>query len=128
LPFGAIGTDKPTKQNAWLSGKQADFCRIPCLFNGNSCSYPRITMSDPNSAFDKPAGMPQEEVGRLLPKTKDDGVPVVMTLPAGARVGDFINNLIYLPGGRTRTLSTTVTQDDIYAGRVSRMMPDLAAE
>jgi hypothetical protein len=76
LPFGAIGTDKPTKQNAWLSGKQADFCRIPCLFNGNSCSYPRITMSDPNSAFDKPAGMPQEEVGRLLPKTKDDGVPV----------------------------------------------------
>ena len=85
-------------------------------------------MSDPNSVFDKPAGMPQEEVGRLLPKTKDDGVPVVMTLPAGARVGDVINNLIYLPGGRTRTLSTTVTQDDIYAGRVGRMMPDLAAE
>ena len=61
-------------------------------------------MSDPNSVFDKPAGMPQEEVGRLLPKTKDDGVPVVITLPAGARVGDVINNLIYLPGGRTRTL------------------------
>lgn len=85
-------------------------------------------MSDPNSAFDKPTGMPQEEAGRLLPKTKDDGVPVVMTLPAGARVGDVINTLIFLPGGRTRTLRSIVTQDDINLGRISRLVLDIDAE
>ena len=81
-------------------------------------------MSDSDPASDKPTGMGLDAAGRPLPKTKDDGVPVVMTLPAGARFGDVINNLIYLPGGRTRTLSTTVTQDDIYAGRISRIISD----
>ena len=81
-------------------------------------------MSDSDPASDKPTGMVLDAAGRPLPKTKDDGVPVVMTLPAGARVGDVINNLIYLPGGHTRTLSTTVTQDDIYAGRISRIISD----
>jgi hypothetical protein len=56
------------------------------------------------------------------------GVTVVMTLPAGAQVDGVISNLFFLPGGRTRTLSTTVTQDDIYKGRISRFMPDLDAE
>ena len=72
-------------------------------------------MSDSNSAIDRPIGM-------------TPGVPMVISLAAGARVGDIVNTLVFLPGGRTRTLSTTVTQDDIYAGRVSRMMPDRAAE
>lgn len=56
------------------------------------------------------------------------GVPVVITLPAGARVGSTISNLIFLPGGRNRTLLTIVTQDDIYKGQISRFMPDLDAE
>jgi hypothetical protein len=52
------------------------------------------------------------------------GVPVVITLSAGARVGQVINNLIFLPGGRTGTLSSTVTQEDIHAGRIIRMISD----
>jgi hypothetical protein len=56
------------------------------------------------------------------------GVPVVITLPAGARVGGTISNLIFLPNGRSRTLSTTGTQDDINKGRISRLMPDFDAE
>ena len=56
------------------------------------------------------------------------GVPVVITLPAGAQVDGVISNLFFLPGGRTRTPTTTVTQDDIYKGQISRFMPDLDAE
>lgn len=82
-------------------------------------------MSDSDPASNKPTGMHTDAAGS---KTKDDGVPVVMTLPAGARVGDVINNLIFLPGGRTRTLSSTVTQDDINLGRISRLVLDIDAE
>ncbi len=56
------------------------------------------------------------------------GVPVVISLPAGAHVDGVISNLIFLPNGRSRTLSTTVTQDDINKGRISRLMPDFDAE
>jgi hypothetical protein len=72
-------------------------------------------MSAAEPPIDKPTAMPL-------------GVPVVITLPAGARVGVTVSNLIFLPNGRSRTLSTIVTQDDIYQGRISRMMPDLDAE
>ena len=72
-------------------------------------------MSDSNSAIDKPTGM-------------TPGVPMVISLAAGARVGDIVNTLVFLPGGRTRTLSSTVTQDDINAGRISRLIPGLDAE
>jgi hypothetical protein len=115
LPFGAIGNHRPADNNRGDKGSGQSSDYIACFCNGNLCIYPVKTMSEADPPIDKLAAMPL-------------GVPVVMTLPAGARVGDVINNLIYLPGGRTRTLSTTVTQDDIYAGRISRMMPDLAAE
>jgi hypothetical protein len=68
-------------------------------------------MSDAEPPIDKLTAMPL-------------GVPVVITLSAGARVGQVINNLIFLPGGRTGTLSSTVTQEDIHAGRISRMISD----
>jgi len=68
-------------------------------------------MSDAEPPTDKLTAMPL-------------GVPVVITLSAGARVGQVINNLIFLPGGRTGTLSSTVTQEDIHAGRISRMISD----
>jgi len=68
-------------------------------------------MSDSDPAICKPTAMPL-------------GVPVVITLSAGARVGQVINNLIFLPGGRTGTLSSTVTQEDIHAGRIIRMISD----
>jgi hypothetical protein len=68
-------------------------------------------MSDSDSAICKPTAMSL-------------GVPVVITLSAGARVGQVINNLIFLPGGRTGTLSSTVTQEDIHAGRIIRMISD----
>ena len=125
LPCGAIGNNGPANHNPAIVNNNKIFVWVPSFPSGNSCIYSGITMSDSDPAGNKPTGMHTDAAGS---KTKDDGVPVVMTLPAGARVGDVINNLIYLPGGRTRTLSTTVTQDDIYAGRVSRMMPDLAAE
>lgn len=54
-------------------------------------------MSDSDPAICKPTAMPL-------------GVPVVITLSAGALVGQVINNLIFLPDGRTGTLSSTVTQ------------------
>ena len=72
-------------------------------------------MSAAEPSIDQPTAMPL-------------GVSVVITLPAGARVGVTVSNLIFLPNGRSRTLSTIVTQDDIYQGRISRMMPDLDAE
>ena len=68
-------------------------------------------MSDSDPAIRKPTAMPL-------------GVPVVITLSAGARVGQVINNLIFLPDGRTGTLSSTVTQEDIHSGRISRMISD----
>jgi hypothetical protein len=72
-------------------------------------------MSAAEPPIDKPTAMPL-------------GVPVVITLPAGARVGVTISNMIFLPNGRSRKLSTIVTQDDIYQGLVSRFMPNLDAE
>lgn len=68
-------------------------------------------MSDSNSAIDKLIGM-------------TPGVPMVISLAAGDRVGDIVNTLVFLPGGRTGTLSSTVTQEDIHAGRISRMISD----
>ena len=84
---------------------------MACFCNGTPGIYPGIPMSDSNSAIDKPIGM-------------TPGVPMVISLAAGARVGQVINNLIFLPGGRTGTLSSTVTQEDIHAGRISRMISD----
>lgn len=68
-------------------------------------------MRDSDPDIDKPTAMPV-------------GVPVVITLSAGARVGQVINNVIFLPGGRTGTLSSTVTQEDIHAGLIIRMIFD----
>ena len=96
-------------------------------------------MSDSNLAFDKPGGMPPDAPVRLWPKTKSDGlyskelisevgVPMVITLAADARVGDVVNTLVFLPGGRTRKLGSTLTQHDINAGRISLLITDLAPE
>ena len=91
-------------------------------------------MSDSNQTI----AMHPDELATLWPKTRDDctglterisdgGMHVVTTLAAGARVGDIVNTTVFLPGGCTLTLSSTVTQNDIRAGRISQRIPDLDA-
>jgi hypothetical protein len=111
LPFGAIGNHRPADNNGRYVGRGQSSGCIACFCHGNPCIYPVKTMSDSDSAICKPTAMSL-------------GVPVVITLSAGARVGQVINNLIFLPGGRTGTLSSTVTQEDIHAGRIIRMISD----
>ncbi len=92
-------------------------------------------MSDSNQAI----AMQPDVLATLWPETRDDcigltdrisggGMHVVTTLAAGARVGDVVNTLVFLPGGRTQTLSSTVTQNDINARRISQRIPELALE
>ena len=91
-------------------------------------------MSDSNQTI----AMHPDAPATLWPKTRDDctglterisdgGMHVVTTLAAGARVGDIVNTTVFLPGWRTQTLSSTVTQNDIRAGRISQRIPDLDA-
>ena len=91
-------------------------------------------MCDSNQTIAMPPDAPET----LWPKTRDDctglterisdsGMHVVTTLAAGARVGDIVNTTVFLPGGCTLTLSSTVTQNDIRAGRISQRIPDLDA-
>ena len=54
-------------------------------------------------------------------RLSDGGTPIVTQLGARVRAGDTVVTELQLPDGSTRTLTTTLTQADVLAGRVPVM-------
>jgi hypothetical protein len=87
---------------------------------GNA-SGPGAGVTDPNAVV---IAIPEASDGYVdaAEKASGGGVPIDVSLPANAAVGDVIKSVVTLPNGTTITLTKVLNATDVTAGHISQLM------
>lgn len=88
-----------------------------------SVASPSLAIAIDATATAAPTVAIPEADGGVNATEAANGVPLNVTLPAGALVGDVVTTVVAGPGGATITLTTTLQASDLTAGVISQTVP-----